>query len=485
MTIENCNITSKEFTSSLQNLPYSTPNTSKSLQSREPCVIEYNKYVFNYNLKIRKVAILRRFLLWAIHFRMFELVRQKRKLAGKCIYNLIYKFIIRKQWWKTIQAKILQNKHAFHLQYCLHKLMSIYYAKKKLKYLRKCTKNVICIQKNYRGHSCRKWHRRKFDRLYYFYSKIGWLAHKLLIIYKVRYVRQCILKVQSIIRMKLQLQQYKIFIKGIKIFQKYVKKYIFRIKIEQVYHSTIYYFFENIHNYMYKRLVAAFIISHNWKNITYNYKIRKFITKCSLQYDIAYIRNEIIAIHIQAISRGFLVRCRDFHRKQQIRLIQSSVLIIQRVWLIHTAYKQYAVKRDLFRSIKLRWSHLLRKRCRLILGVSVKCIQRKYRAILLQRLHFTSAITIQRFYRCYGAKAWSMIIDRAKRLNSIRIMGRFFLTITFRRRLLHWKYRKHMAIFKIQVRTYAVRLNRANQLYIFIIYYIYIYIYNIYVCMYV
>jgi hypothetical protein len=101
--------------------------------------------------------------------------------------------------------------------------MAIHLARKKVRVLRKQMKARVCLQSRFRGYRTRKRTYWIFKRLYFFYSKIGHLAHKLLVISRARYIHRLILATQGFARMVPKRATYWRVLRGVRELQKRVR----------------------------------------------------------------------------------------------------------------------------------------------------------------------------------------------------------------------------------------------------------------------
>lgn len=312
--------------------------------------------------------------------------------------------------------------------------------------------SAIILQANYRGHRSYKWYRRTlFQRLYFFYSKIGGLAHKYLVLLAVRKLRGQVIKVQSHTRGFLQRKAFTYIKRGFVLLQRQIRHYLRMASLENVFYATLYSVTEGIKEGLIRRLKAAYLITHNIAALQYNYAIRLFVAKCAVYFDHITSLQSVLAIVIQRQVRSFLTRLRIRRREAYTRRTNASALTLQRCWRRHKAHKIYFLLKVTLRRVTGFWRRLLVSRCRLILGVPCKIIQRVYWRHRVRVGEHRAAIQIQRSYRNSICRRVSVAVAARLQMEAATKLRRAILCLLFKLRLIHQRRRRYMAGFRIKV----------------------------------
>ena len=455
LTADSCCVTSKEYSDAVRYLPFAQPIGGCRLQPRSRSIQEYNHFVLRKRLCQEKLKVLARFGRWVARFRVHQLHRIHRQQAVRRIGRFIEKYIRLNRWRNVVRVRKVQMERACRLQSCMRKLMAIHLARRKALHLRITRDAATNIQRTYRGHRCRKWYRRTlFDRLYFFYGKIGHLAHKIVVITAARKLHKDIVRVQSVCRMYIQYIRYLIFRRGLIRLQRRVRCKLMIKRNKTILISIAHQEVQMIMLTHYRREKAAYIIAHNWVACRYNFTFRKSTMKVATVFSerIGFLWAQ--AILIQKFWLRKVLRCRAYYSKLLQAAQQTSATRIQAAWRMHLAYFEFLVLREMAMERRWRWERLVIQRPRLIAGSWARVIQRRIVLRLNHLKRIKACAVIQRRYRAYRTRPLTTVVTRALlHIHALKIQ-RMFYGYRFRRNLELRIARKHMAAWKLTVRLF-------------------------------
>ena len=454
LTADGCRMTSTEYAEAVEWLPLAQHKVGCRLQPRLRSIQECNLYVLHRRAQLEKIRVLARFIRWAVRFRLDKIRLIRRQQAIRRVRLFIEHSIKRSRWRQLIHQRQIQNGDAYHLQRCIRKLMGIHFARRKVRYLRLTRNAATTIQKNFRCYRCRKWYRRTlFDRLYFYYSKIGHLTYKMLLVSAARKLHHQIVRVQSVSRMYLKYIRFKLFRRGVVLLQKRIRGFLVIRRDHKIFNFTVHQANQLLSLTFYRRLRAAYILSHNYLICKYNRGIRKIIVNALTDCAHEQSRLEVCAKAIQRVWRRVAVKFEDHRNRRIQRLKECSATCIQAAWRMHIVYFEYLVLKEIASENLHRWVRICIQRPKLILGSWVKVIQRRARHYSDLKRRVKACVMIQRRYRAHRQKPLStVVINALHRVHASKIQ-RMFYAYRFRRKLASRIARKHMAAWKLTVRT--------------------------------
>lgn len=196
-------MTVSEYTRSVEKfIPLSRVNGVRcQLQPRLRPVFEYNTYVTHMIQKNKKIRILEKFVKYVAVTRMMRIASRLRRKAVQDIRRLYIEYLTRKRKVGKKRDKKVRLISIRIIQAWSRKTLGKIAAVRKTQVLRKFQKARINIQRFYRGYMSRKRTFGMFQRLWFFYTKIGHLVYKYKVITKARKLHKQILSVQACGRM--------------------------------------------------------------------------------------------------------------------------------------------------------------------------------------------------------------------------------------------------------------------------------------------
>ena len=257
--------------------------------------------------------------------------------------------------------------------------------------------------------------------------------------------------VQSHIRGYLQRKAFAYIKRGFVLLQRQIRHYLRMVSLENVFYATLYGVTESIKEGLTRRLKAAYVITHNLAALQYNYVIRLFVAKCAVYFDHITSLQSIRAVVIQKQVRSFLIRLRIHRREAYAIRISACALTLQRCWRRHEARKTYFLLKETFQRVAGFWRRLLATKCRLILGLPSKVIQRAYRRYKCRVGEHRAALQIQRSYRNSICRRVSVAVAARHQMEAATKLRRAILCLLFKLRLIRHRHRRYMAGFRIKV----------------------------------
>lgn len=474
LNCDGCAFTPHEFASLLQretNFPISPSYGIKGLifsqvatgrcrlEARPKPVLMFHRYLYSEAMRRHHAAIiLQRFVYRALHYQEFLRSKTKGKAEmwrlrriflylqigiRKCRYDRQYED--RQQAIQVLQRE-LPRLYAVRLA---RRLL----AKKKIIYVA-----TLTLQRCFRGFSVRNRLYRRFTRLYFFYNKIGHLAHKYRVVHQARIVHRFILATQAFGRMVPVRVRFWLFRRGIVMLQRRVREMLHKKQRLIQYRRRK---AERAHALHLRRNAAASLLQRNLKAGLFNRMMAPFIFTCCV-----YARNEWdeqnwSAMLIQKRYRGWITRYRKYKAILEVSERYIAAKRIQVAWRRYQQYiKIYPVRIVPYRRAIYNMKRLFRRnRPRLCLGRRyVRRIQRWYRNWRLIWAREVAALQVQCCFRQYHARHRLREQFLARLETSAEIVKRALWKWhwkCFRRAM---KRRQHMAAFRIYVSTTFVSL---------------------------
>ena len=294
------------------------------------------------------------------------------------------------------------------------------------------------------GHASRKRSWKYFARLYVFYTKIGQLAHKLLVISAARKLHQQIVAVQSIARMFPRRLLYTITHLYFRKFQWKVENYCRRMKSARQALGKIV-------DIICLKDDSAVRIQKNYRAVRFNRMVVEYPVVCGHWYRGDVAGENWSVTKIQAALRGFMCRLALSRNSSAPNVRRRAATNIQRI-VRGIRGRKYARGVKIYRRlVKLRWRVILCALPCLRMGYYVKKIQKRFRLFSFRSHRWAAAICVQRAYLRYQARVENLrhLRWRLERLvASINLNFRIFKARRWRKEK---RFREHMAAWKIQV----------------------------------
>lgn len=442
---EGCAMTSVNFHNAVEDqLPLSRSQAGHcKLVMREKPVVQYNRYVLEMRQKDKAARVLQKLckvICCTAWLKLASLIRHRAIRIIVRAFRVYMKNIgkIRKRQLKEkryLAARVIQ-------QY-FRRLNGVFHAKNKLKHMKSKSAAATIIQRIFRGCKSRKKYRRRFLRIYSYYAKIGFLAHKYWVIVPARRLRRQIVLVQSIVRMFIKYRQFRRAKRGISLLQHHSRK---RLARQVVIHRLLI----DMITLIDRKDWAVKLLQKNFRAILFNKMMSPFILICCIYHRTEWDSHMWNANVIQRYWRGAIVRLKIAREKARPFIEFHSACKIQCLWRKYAARQR--VKRIRWKKRKNlnRWRKMVIARPALRLGIFCRIIQKKYRHYYVQSRVNHYATQIQRTARGWmGRKYASEVKEKRDFLCCCRIQ-RMIRRFLGRRRRRQRIAREHMAAWKIQ-----------------------------------
>jgi hypothetical protein len=341
-------------------------------------------------------------------------------------------------------ATPIQSHAARVLQHWCRRINGVNFAKRKVADRRLRRRCAVLIQKRFRGHSSRRRTWKHFAHLYVYYSKIGHIIHKLMVLSKARKLHKQIVAVQSIGRMFPRRFIYKLTRQAFVTFQIRMRNYC---KRKAACRKSL----ARIVDTICLKDDSAVTIQKNWKAIMFNRLVVEFTCVCAHYYAGDIVGNNWRVTKVQALARGYIVRAKLYQDRSQPLARKRAAIAIQRIARGMTA-RTYVHGVRIYKRVQyLRWRIILCALPHLRLGKYAKRIQRRFRLYQFRRDRWYACFQIQRAYRRH--------MDRQRHLLFLAdCLDRFAFSMAIHYRVFKGRrYRKerqtreHMAAWKMGV----------------------------------
>lgn len=442
---ESCNFNFTEYGSIINSkLPLAKQfNRRIGLQPRPRPILEFNKYILKVREATKKILVLQKFCKYALKHIRWLRYQNGRRRAVHTVSRVYNDFLKRRKKVKTKLLNINRNSAAKILQKWTRHMLAMLYARRKANYLRRRRDARLTLQRVFRGHKSRKRVAYLFRRLYFYYNKIGRLAHRYWVIHAARKLHKQILQAQAVARMFPRKLDYYLLRKGIRALQYRAKNYMKR-------RNAIKRIIERFIAEVEKTEVAANKIRKIWRTYKFNSMMSPFILTCAIFYRIDSDEKMWSALIMQKYVRRYLAILRVDRIKAGPIIRERSTIKIQALWrrsLVRKWYKTYRLKKKFFNS---KWR--LMKRCfpRLRMGRHVKKFQRIYRiyAFICHKFYFGKLIS--RIYRGHRGRTKARALKfKRKMRHGILILCRW-RRYKGKKERAKIRARQHMAAWKIQ-----------------------------------
>lgn len=418
-------------------------------------VVQYNRFVYSVSLRRHQAArVLQKFAYRILHQQDILLARRRGK-AELWRLRRIFQFFqlaIRKARHERQYEDRLQAVHV--LQRELPRLYAVHVARQRLRHKRRCREATVMLQRCTRGYLVRNRLFRRFQRLYFFYNKIGHLAHKYAVIHQARHVHRLILATQAFARMVPVRVWFWTFRRGMIMLQRRIRRLLAK-KTRAILRRR--HLDEVAAAMTRQRHAAARVLQRNLKACLFNKLMVPFIFTCCVYARNEWDEQEWAALLVQKRYRGWIVRYRKY---RAIVEISERFLAARKLQAAYRRYVQYCkvyprriapYRRAMQNSKRLFW----RLRPRLCLGRRyVRRIQRWYRAWSLIWAREAAAVKIQCLVRQQQARQrarerYLQLLDR-----SADVVKRALWKWHWKCFRLAMKRRQHMAAYRIYVRAF-------------------------------
>lgn len=449
---ENCNITPKEFHQVLgkHKLPFAKPAPNKCFVEKiHPAVQHFNKYVMQVRHADELIVRIQRLIRNKKQARLIfiiKMVQAKRKKDLRRVFTQFCTCI--KRHAKHFRHE-RQMEAVFTIQRILPQLYSIRYARKTLKQLRKVDHARRLLQRVYRGYACRKKWKKRFDKLFFFYRKIGMLAYKYMLIHPIQAAKKKGICMQSFGRMVPKRVAYMTIRYGIVLLQRRFRlRNRFRIRRKIMDEQER----QRQAEIARKRNAAARFIQKNWKNRLFNSMMAPYIFFCCIYFRNDYDEKLWSSIQIQKIARGYNVRMQKYRASVRYQVQTIASTRIQKTWRM---YYSREINRERFQKYHKLFVNLhryfKRSRPKLRLGRIARKIQRAYRIYRFRMIRHNAASAIQIPYKAfYIRRKWVQLIEEIRN-QAAGVIQRNGKVLIARARRRDKKNRRYMAAYRIFV----------------------------------
>jgi hypothetical protein len=465
---EHCSMNSIEFgAGSRTRLPLSVPvSRCCKLEPRPTPVVKFNLYVLHMRRYLKAAIRIQRYIrkIWdkliADKNRAIEAINEalenKRKAfkSKKQSQSEKYRFKPTVVHPDVVIPPARLHAACILQRWCRH-VNGIKFAKWKVVQQRRRMRSAVLIQSRFRGHASRKRCYKLFQRLYVYYSRIGHIVHKLMVLSRARRLHRQILQVQSVGRMFPRKLIYRLTLQAFITFQLRVRNYC---KRKWACVRTL----GKIVDIICVKDDSAVCIQKSWRAKKFNRMLVEFARVCAHWY-IGDVAGENWSVtKIQALVRGHLLRDRLFQSRNIPLARKRAAVAIQRISRGKLARKYVKGVRIYKRIMSLRWRIILCALPCLRLGIPCKRIQRRWRLYIFRRDRWNSAEKIQRAYVRHKNREAHMrylfdCLDRfsySVAINYRRYKGRLWRMAKLTR--------EHMAAWKMQ-KVLGQRMKEINR----------------------
>jgi hypothetical protein len=416
-------------------------------------VVQYNRFVYSVSLRRHQAArVLQKFACRILHQQDILLARRRGKAEVWRLRRIFqfFQLAIRKARHERQYEDRLAAVHV--LQRELPRLYAVHVARQRLRHKRRCRVATVTLQRCTRGFLVRNRLYRRFQRLYFFYNKIGHLAHKYAVVHQARHVHRLILATQAFARMVPVRVWFWTFRRGLVMLQRRIRRVLAK-KTRAILRRR---HLDEVASAMARRRhAAARVLQRNLKACLFNKLMVPFICTCCVYARNEWDDQEWAALLVQKRYRGWIVRYRKY---RAIVEISERYLAARKLQAAYRRYVQYCkvyprriapYRRAMQNSKRLFW----RLRPRLCLGRRyVRRIQRWYRAWSLIWAREAAAVKIQCLVRQQQARQrvrerFLQLLDR-----SADVVKRALWKWHWKCFRLAMKRRQHMAAYRIYVR---------------------------------
>ena len=264
--------------------------------------------------------------------------------------------------------------------------------------------SIILIQSLYKGYYTRKRTNRIYNKLYYYYTQIAYIAYKYIAMTGTRTLKFKLIKIQAQYKRYYYQKYYNILYKFVRYIQ---RRYILYFTRKTTAKNLI---LHSINTVLYTNKYKC-ILYHNIHAYIHNKTISRSIINLSKVYDRQYNTLYNSTILIQRIYRGYVSRCYVHNIRAYENLRVTSSLTVQRVYRGYVGRKHALY----YKNIWYRWYNIVYKhRCAMRLGVYVKPIQRVARLYIwyMRRIHAAKKILL--YYRRFQSRRLEGYINNIK-----------------------------------------------------------------------
>ncbi len=463
LNCETCAFTPGEFAATVgKKLPFAKAANAKCKLDIYPApLINYNHYVQQLRVKDQHARTLQRFAKNMLATKWQLIVKQTARKRLKDMRNVFHamRLVIKKDG--KDRAKFMKNRAATRLQQLMRRLMAVHLARRRARHLRVQQRARICIQSHFRGYRTRKRTYWVFKRLYYFYSKIGHLAHKLLTITAARHTHRLLLATQAFARMVPVRAAFWRCLAGIIELQRRVRFHLDggrAAKLEAAEQARL-------RAILVQQNAAARVIQKNWKGTWFNKCMSPYILTCCIWWRSDWDERLWNSIVIQRYFRGHSVRLKDWKRKKALTIRDDSALLIQKNYRGYVTRCWHATAGPHMRRVLAGWKlFFIYAKPKLRLGRYCKRIQRFRRLYCFICQRIDAALEIERVYRGLKGRKRALLVSYSNKIKDIEKIQHQWYCYRQRKRREFRAARRHMAAYKIEALIDSIfEIQRAKQ----------------------
>eukprot|EP01033_Poteriospumella_lacustris_P007676 gene7676-5518_t len=299
-------------------------------------VVQYNRFVYSVSLRRHQAArVLQKFAYWILHQQDILLARRRGKAEVWRLRRIFqfFQLAIRKARHERQYEDRLAAVHV--LQRELPRLYAVHVARQRLRHKRRCRVATVTLQRCTRGFLVRNRLYRRFQRLYFFYNKIGHLAHKYAVVHQARHVHRLILATQAFARMVPVRVWFWTFRRGLVMLQRRIRRVLAK-KTRAILRRR---HLDEVASAMARRRhAAARVLQRNLKACLFNKLMVPFICTCCVYARNEWDDQEWAALLVQKRYRGWIVRYRKY---RAIVEISERYLAARKLQAAYRRYVQY------------------------------------------------------------------------------------------------------------------------------------------------